>query len=260
MYDDTARGHFVKIVPIKDLKTIEISWPQLPSTREYYDGNPLSYLSFCVGHEGENSLLSELKRQNLCISLSAGPSVRLQDAFAGFNINVSLTNKGAENVDEVIRLVFAYINNLKAKGSPPMHCHTENQTMNEIAWLNVTKGPAVGTARALARRLCGWKDDGSRRDVDIEDFLYKVYMKNEPRLEKVQEYLEMLTPDKAIFMQRAKSFSEESDLREEPIYKTMFKVDKIPEDKIEAWSRAMPLDGETLDYPPENIFVPKRIP
>ena len=32
MYDESAFGHLVKIVPIKEHKTLTVTWPQLPST------------------------------------------------------------------------------------------------------------------------------------------------------------------------------------------------------------------------------------
>ena len=61
MYDsDTALGHLIKIVPVKDVRKLEIKWPMLPDSRHLWDGDPLSYISHVIGHEGKNSLLSEL--------------------------------------------------------------------------------------------------------------------------------------------------------------------------------------------------------
>ena len=60
LYDENTLGHMVKIVPIKDVRSLTIKWPQLPDTRLYWDSNPLSYISHVIGHEGKNSLLSEL--------------------------------------------------------------------------------------------------------------------------------------------------------------------------------------------------------
>ena len=50
----------VKIVPIKDMRQLTVTWQELPDTRPFWDGEPLDYISHCVGHEGPNSLLSEL--------------------------------------------------------------------------------------------------------------------------------------------------------------------------------------------------------
>jgi len=63
--DETALGHFLKMVPNKDLKSYEITWPQLPPVSKHWRCRALNYISHCIGHEGENSLLSELIRQDL---------------------------------------------------------------------------------------------------------------------------------------------------------------------------------------------------
>ena len=60
LYDKTALGHIVKIIPIKDNKSLVISWPQLPDVRHLWNGRPGSYLSHVIGHEGKYSLKSEL--------------------------------------------------------------------------------------------------------------------------------------------------------------------------------------------------------
>ena len=77
MFDESSLGHLIKFVPIKELRLLSIKWPKLPSTKEKWDGNPLKYLSHVLGHEGENSLLSELIKQDLAITLSSGCYGRL---------------------------------------------------------------------------------------------------------------------------------------------------------------------------------------
>ena len=72
LYDETAYGHLIKIIPVKDQRTLTIKWPQLPSIEHLWDGNPLSYISHVLGHEGNNSLISELIKQDLVSALSCG--------------------------------------------------------------------------------------------------------------------------------------------------------------------------------------------
>jgi len=47
-------------VPEKDLKQLKITWPELPPAAHKWDSKPLNYISHVIGHEGPNSLLSEL--------------------------------------------------------------------------------------------------------------------------------------------------------------------------------------------------------
>lgn len=49
----------------------------MPSATEKWRSKPLNYISHVVGHEGPNSLLSELIKQGLATSLSAGEKYRL---------------------------------------------------------------------------------------------------------------------------------------------------------------------------------------
>ena len=94
MYDDTTLGHIVQFIPIKESRELTLVWSRLPSIRKMWDGSPLNYVSFVLGHEGKNSLLSELVRQDLAVGLSSGPHERLQHTFSGFEIEVELTEKG----------------------------------------------------------------------------------------------------------------------------------------------------------------------
>ena len=53
-----------------------------------------SYFSHSIGHEGPNSLLSQLIKDSLATGLSAGSSSRLNQAFDMFSVSISLTDKG----------------------------------------------------------------------------------------------------------------------------------------------------------------------
>ena len=77
MFDSSSLGHLIKYVPIKESKILTIKWPRLMPTKQYWDGNPLHYISYVLGHEGKNSLLSELIKQDLAVDIVAGPWNRL---------------------------------------------------------------------------------------------------------------------------------------------------------------------------------------
>ena len=104
-------------MPVKDTKVLTINWPKLPSIKSYWDGNPLDYLANAIGDEGKHSLLSELIKQDYAVKLMAGPALRLQNTFAGFYIEISLTQKGVDNYEDVIRMTFSHINKFKEKGA-----------------------------------------------------------------------------------------------------------------------------------------------
>jgi len=79
-YDnETSLGHLIRIVPVKDIRRLEIKWPMLPDSRHLWEGDPLNYIAHILGHEGRHSLLSELIKLDLATSISAGKYTRLQD-------------------------------------------------------------------------------------------------------------------------------------------------------------------------------------
>ena len=75
--DSTLLGHYLKIVPKNDVRTLKIGWPQLESDEPYSEANPLKYISHNIGHEAKNSLMSELVKQNLITALSTSGPVRV---------------------------------------------------------------------------------------------------------------------------------------------------------------------------------------
>jgi len=106
-FDSTNLGQIAKFQPVKDKDTIELYWV-LPHMQAEYKAGPLSYFSHLIGHEGENSLLSYLKKEDYAMDLSAGGSSEL-DCMSDFSVTVTLTKKGLANYEKVIDAVFKYI-------------------------------------------------------------------------------------------------------------------------------------------------------
>ena len=194
LYDEQSLGHLVKIVPIKDLKQLTVTWPGLPDSRHFWDGDPLGYISHVVGHEGPNSLLSELIRQDLASSLSSGSSTRCQSNFSGFSVTLTLTEKGVVEKEEVIRLIFAYLNAMRAGEGPPEYINEEKKAMSEINFQFVQRSSALPYSKTKASALNNWIEDTPNQH-SIEELLHHPYSKYSVwRPEEVKRYLNMLTP------------------------------------------------------------------
>lgn len=58
----------VKLVPVKDRDIINFQYV-VPYCERDHQTQPLDYLSSVIGHEGENSLLSYLKSEDLALDL-----------------------------------------------------------------------------------------------------------------------------------------------------------------------------------------------
>jgi insulysin len=78
-----------------DHNELMIYWV-LPDTMKEYKSKPCNYLMHLFGHEGENSILSYLKKDGLAISLSAGPQ-HILGILTDFRVTIKLTQKGLDN-------------------------------------------------------------------------------------------------------------------------------------------------------------------
>lgn len=74
---ENGLGHIFKIIPLKDVKSLSIVWPIMPEFQSKWMHKPQYYITHVIGHEGPNSLLSELIKQGLALSLSCGTETRL---------------------------------------------------------------------------------------------------------------------------------------------------------------------------------------
>jgi len=101
----------LRVIPIKETRTLMLSFP-LPPLKPHFRTKPIDYTANLVGHEGRGSLLSLLKRRGWAEGLSAGISMDNTDS-AAFTINMTLTQEGADHVDEMVAFVFQYLNLLR---------------------------------------------------------------------------------------------------------------------------------------------------
>lgn len=102
-------GRIYKIIPKKNLKVLKMTWVMPPQTT-FCQKKSSSYLSHVLGHEGPNSLLSQLIKEGLCQSLMAGSTSRMNQSFDQFNLTLSLTSAGEGDIMKVIERVYMFIN------------------------------------------------------------------------------------------------------------------------------------------------------
>ena len=76
---------------------------------------PGRYLSHLIGHEGSGSILSLLKKLGWANSLFSG-SYNVSVGCEFFRIQVDLTEEGLNHYEDVVKVVFQYIDTLKREG------------------------------------------------------------------------------------------------------------------------------------------------
>ena len=102
----------VQSVPVLDARSVTVFWPS-PAPFERYHTKPQHVVSWLIGHEGEGSLLSELKRRGWANGLSAGPYA-VSETHSLFSIGVMLTAEAVPLWQDVVVVLFQYIALLQA--------------------------------------------------------------------------------------------------------------------------------------------------
>ncbi|QQP57679.1 Metalloproteaselike, partial [Caligus rogercresseyi] len=111
---DSDLGSKTFVVPVKNFRSLSLIFP-LPDLMAHYKSSPSNYIAHLIGHEGKGSLLSELKMRGWSDNLEAGEKFEVR-GFAIFSVNINLTEEGITHVDEIIGLVFQYIELIRQEG------------------------------------------------------------------------------------------------------------------------------------------------
>ena len=103
---------FLAVEAEKPLRQLRFMFP-MPDLQPIYQSKPLSFIGNILGHEGEGSLLSLLKRKGLVEALSTGTAVNYNGG-SSFQISIALTDQGIEQLADIYRVVFDAIAHLQA--------------------------------------------------------------------------------------------------------------------------------------------------
>ena len=232
----------LSVEPIADQRALAIEFP-LPPTQQMFRAKPLHLIGFVLGHEGEGSLLSLLKKENLAATLSAGAGQSTAD-YASFDLRIGLTPEGLRRYPEVLRLVLGAINGLKASGVP-RHVFEENRAMAEINYRYRARQGAAGQARRLSALM---------RVYPLRELPKVAAMMTEFDAETISGLLARMTPDNMLVTLTAKGI--ETD-KVEPIYGTKYTYREITG---EAYRKLWSTRPDARWHPPvPNPYIPKRV-
>src|SRR5690606_29640883 len=140
----------VAITPVKELRQLSISFP-LPTVAATWPTKPVDYLAHLIGHEGEGSLLAELKRLGLAESLSAG---LVYDSRAGalFSTTISLTEAGVTESDAITRAFFNWLELVKTQGLEEWR-YAELANLSRIAFRFADKHAPINYVSQISSML-----------------------------------------------------------------------------------------------------------
>ncbi|WAQ89789.1 hypothetical protein PtA15_11A480 [Puccinia triticina] len=225
---------------VKDTNLLEITFP-MPDQAPYYDTQPLGFISFHIGHEGPGSIMSCLKKLGWVNSLSAGASGGVS-GFDLFKITLDLTADGLENYQQVVQIIFAYLDLLKT--TPPQEwAFRQEALLSEIRFRFKSPSPPSSYVTSLATWL--------RRPCPREKVISSVYLTDTYDAPLIQGHLDRLRPDNCrILLGTQTPLPGLSYDKKEQWYGTEYTIQPLPDSL-----RTPSLPIHSLKLPPPNSFI-----
>ncbi|XP_077261763.1 insulin-degrading enzyme-like [Temnothorax americanus] len=230
-------------VPICDFKQLRISF--CFSKNLYEHRMPLEYIEHLFKHESEGSLSSALKARGWCNSIVAENDFENKN-IPSFTVIIALTEKGINYVEDIVQLMFQYINMLKENG-PQEWIYKEIQEMSKIN--NSYNENKHRLSHEDISRIARWLHECPMEKIFSEQRVWQ------PDLIKklIEKYF---TPQNIRIYVASKTY-ESTENETEKWYDVKFKKQMISKETMKMWN----LDGYSPDLklPPKNEFIPKKL-
>ncbi|XP_022743488.1 insulin-degrading enzyme-like 1, peroxisomal isoform X2 [Durio zibethinus] len=231
----------VKAVPIKQGHKLRIVWPITPSILHYKEG-PCRYLGHLIGHEGEGSLFYVLKTLGWATGLSAGEGEWSLE-FSFFNVVIDLTDAGHDHMQDIVGLLFKYIQLLQQSGICKW-IFDEISAVCETGFHYQDKIPPIDYVVNIALNM---------QIYPPKDWLVGSSLPSNFNPDTIKMILNGLSPETVRIFWDSKKFEGLTD-KVEPWYGTAYSVEKVSPSMIQGWMSSAP--NEKLHLPAPNVFIP----
>ncbi len=242
LFEPGSLPMLVEVRPQATLRQLQVSFP-VDDYREVYDVEPLSYVSNLVGHEGEGSLLSQLKAEGLAESLAAGPGLSWRGGSL-FSVNITLTAKGVEQYQRVLQLLFDYTQMLREEG-PQQWLYHESSQLADLRFRFREQVEPISYVSALATGMHYYRP---------EDVLRGPYMMTRYDEELLRGLMDRLVPGNALVI--LEDAQVETELTTE-YYRVPYARHSLDAQALSAWEAAATDDA--LHLPAPNEFIAEDV-
>ena len=242
LFEQDSLPVLVKVKPQATLRQLQVSFP-LPDYRALYQVKPMAFLGNLVGHEGQGSLLSQLKAEGLAESVAAGSGLGWRGGSL-FSVSINLTEKGIEEYQKVLQLLFAYTDMLREEG-PQSWLYDEQARLADLSFRFKEKTEPIHYVSALASGMHYYAP---------EDVLRGPYIMSQYDEPVLKDLFARLTPDNAIVVFSDQSV--ETDKVSER-YSVPYAADVMTSEQLAKW-QGVDADG-ALHLPGANPFIAEDV-
>ena len=233
----------IDVCPVKSDHQLIISFA-MDSIDQYYLDKPESILAYLLGHEGEGSILSLLKKHQWALALTAGSGINGSN-FKDFNISIALTELGEDHLNDVVDIVLAYIALLKNTEIAEYY-YQEKQKISNLAFIYHEKMRPLDSVSQLVINMQYYPE---------EDYIFGDYVMSGMSKEHIKTLLGFLQVDnmRLMHISQQNSFSKNSFW-----YQVPYHVTPISEQQLVDW-RNVELSDKThvkgLYLPAPNPYI-----
>ncbi|KXS09469.1 LuxS/MPP-like metallohydrolase [Gonapodya prolifera JEL478] len=238
----------VLVKPVMDVRQIEITFP-FPDAYKWPRSRPGGYLSHLLGHEAEGSILSLLKSLSWANGMSAG----VHEGSIGwsfFKIHIDMTEEGLGHVEEIVEIVFSFIQMLQSAGVQEW-AFRECELMLRCEFKFQEKWDAADYASAVS----GWMQKYTKREILSGPYLIDLF-----ELDAVSECMAWLRPDNfriTVISQQVATPAPEAPWMTEHYYGTSYTVEPLDQSFLDRCFN--PKSWTQLHLPAKNIFIPEDL-
>lgn len=241
LFSSTSKENIIYIKPYQDIRELILQWEVPASYR--YDAKVLSY---ALGYEHRNSLTEILKKEGLAEELLTATELYTPKLI--FTINVSLTEKGVEQIDKVIYRCFQAINFLKENGIPKS-LYNEMKELSTLSYEYQSRKDVFSTVM---------KDADNMIDEPLATYPLQTYIPTKYSPTDLLALMELLSPESALYFVLAdEKLTHVPPTITEPWLKAEYATVPISKEKLASWAKAMP--NLELQLPPTNPFIPQNL-
>lgn len=247
IFSQLSKPIMTMIEPVKNVRSLSLLW-HLPAKFADTEGaRPETLVCYVLGDEGKNSLLAQLKRENLAEGLQCG-SLQMSPTDVLFYIGVDLTDEGVNNVNTVYERLFQTLANFKQKGLPP-YLYEDIQTITKIRYQYQNREEAFETIMKHA----GWM-----AHEEMSTYPERSQIITNPNPQLVKELLDNLTPHTVLIdLVAPASLTGTQFDRKEKWNQVAYAVKPLTDELIKRLVEAKPFPG--IDLPEKNPYLPSEL-
>ena len=238
------------IVPHKRLRQLHLMWELPYNYEEQLNAQSGRHLSFVLGHEGQKSLLAQLKAEGLAEGIYAGARCwhkPYSENFT-FNIVVLLTEEGVSRYEHVSERIFQMIARMQHDGIPH-YIHDEIRTAAKLNYAFQTRSDAFTLVSEHARGLCNEPiETYPKKSVMPERFAAKACLGLAEQLQWNNCHMTLVAPTNESGVLPTKS---------EPWMDSKYTVRDLPRHQLNRFRDAT--ITASLDLPRPNPYLPQDL-